>query len=735
MRRTMTRLAAFLKAICCTGLVVASTCAAEPISASGASVDFDRDIRPIFATHCIACHGGVKREGGVSFIDREAVISGAAAVVAGQPDESELVHRVASEDDAYRMPPDGTRLTAEQIAKLRQWIAEGALWPRHWSFEPIDGRLPPNLPSLGTTRNAIDLFVLHRLEANGIDPSPPADPRTLVRRLYLDLLGLPPTPAEVSAYVSDTRPDAYDRLVDRLLASPHFGERWGRHWLDLARYADTDGYEVDKERPHAWYWRDWVIDSINADQPFDQFTIEQLAGDLLPAATAEQLLATAFHRQTLTNKEGGIDEEEYRVYAVMDRVATTATVWLGLTVGCTQCHDHPYDPISQEEYYGLFAFFNNADEIESKHASADGDLELSILKERDEPRTTYLLRRGDFLAPDSEQPVEPHVLSTLHALDPAHGGRLNRLDLARWIIEPDNPLTARVAANDLWMRLFGEGLVRTPEDFGASGERPRHRQLLDWLARAYCDSGWSRKSLIRTIVLSSTYRQSSRFRPELEQIDPRNELLHRQNRIRLEAEIVRDAHLSVGGLLSRRIGGPSVFPPFPEDLKKIDFRSDLNWQASQGEDRYRRGMYTFFKRTLPHPNQTVFDCPDANATAVSRQSSNTPLQALTTLNNIVFLEAARALGNHLAAEAGSGAGGAIESAYQICLARAPAAAERKRLLGLFASSHEYFRQHPQEAREWLGEDQQTNENALSERAAWSVVANTVLNLDEFITRE
>jgi hypothetical protein len=780
----MTTLRRHIAATClCAALIL-------PVGAAPAA-DFERDIRPILQD-CARCHGGIKRQNGLSFLRRADALapadSGARAIVPGKPGESELLRRVAA-TGKERMPPDGKPLPVAQIEALREWIAAGAPWDEHWAFAPLKRQPPPTVKDGAWPRNAIDHFVLRRLEDNGIRPAPPADRTTLIRRLYLDLLGLPPEVRDVDAFRADTRPDAYEKLVDRLLASPHFGERWGRHWLDLARYADSDGYEVDKVRPHAWYWRDWVIRAVNDDMPFDRFTIEQLAGDLLPGAGFAQKLATGFHRQTLTNNEGGIDKEEYRVKAVMDRATTTATVWLGLTVACTPCHDHPYDPLSQREFYGLYAFFNNADEAElslSKEAAArhgweglqtalvdkkssKAEVRLAVLAERDQRRPTYLFHRGDFLRPKQQAEIAPHVPAVLSRdrspLAPREDGRplaeregYSRLDLARWLVSPSNSLTPRVAVNHIWQHLFGQGLVRTPDDFGARGEPPTHPELLDWLASEFSGNGeprgvsprmaggvpggsrpsarlaWSRKALIRLIVTSATYRQSSHHRPELAQTDPQNRLLHRQNRYRAQAEIVRDLHLAVGGLLAPRIGGPSVFPPIPKDLEKISFRSQLSWPTSTGPDRYRRGMYTFFKRSLPEPNLVVFDCPDTTASSVQRGSSNTPLQALTTLNNEVFFEAAQAMARRIVQSETRTDEERVSFAFRLVLARPPTDRERSRLLELLRASRDWYENHADGAARTAGGFRPEGVTA-AEAAAWVATVNVLLNLDEFITRE
>ncbi len=678
-------------------------------------IDFYRDIRPIFAGHCLSCHGGVKRKGGLSLSSLTDAMaktkSGRPLLVRGNPEDSELFRRITHPDPEERMPAGVEPLSESAIQKVRRWIAEGAKWPVHWAFAPTRPVQMPYVRKSNWPRNGIDRFILAALERESIEPSMVAERRTLIRRVCLDLTGLPPSPEEVDHFVNDESSDAYERMVDRLLASPHFGERWGRHWLDLARYADTDGYEVDGERPHAWHWRDWVINAINDDMSIDRFSVEQLAGDLLPHATFSQRLATAFHRQTLVNKEGGIDKEEYRTYAVMDRVNTTATVWLGLTLSCAQCHDHPYDPLSQREYYQWFALFNNADETQLKKGKAV----LEVLAERTEPRTTHLLDRGDFLRPLTNKVIQPGTLAVIPSQNPKRPE--NRLDLARSLVAPTNALTARVIVNHIWMHLFGEGLVRTADDFGVSGEGPSHPELLEWLAQELVRRQWSRKSMIRLIVNSAAYRQSSRHRPELAGLDPENRLLCRQNRYRVQAEAVRDIALHAAGLLSSRVGGPSVFPPIPPDLTKIDFRSDMKWSTSKGEDRYRRGMYTFFKRTLPDPNLTLFDCPDASATAVQRRHSNTPLQALAGLNNEVFVEAAQALAARIMKTCSP-----VDAAFALALGRAPSTHERTRLTQLFETNRNWY-------------ERNHHLTSSTEAAAWTAATSIILNLDEFITRE
>jgi hypothetical protein len=633
-------------------------------------------------------------------------------------------------------------------------------------------------------RNPIDAFILARLEQESVTPSPDADKPTLVRRLFIDLIGLPPTPAEVAEFVNDDSPNAYERLVDRLLASPHYGERYGRNWLDLARYADTDGYEKDLARPHAWRYRDWVIRALNDDMPFDEFTIQQLAGDLLPDATPQQRAATGFHRNTLTNREGGADPEEDRTKQTVDRTNTVGTVWLGLTVGCANCHTHKYDPITQREYFGLYGFFNSIDEVD---VALDGGEDKPIrmgdvrndpprgqgrgrskprefapaVMERKEPRENYLHVRGDFL---TKGPIiEPHTPEVLPPLKPREGEAPaeprtpDRLDLARWIADPANPLTARVAVNRFWQWHFGRGLVNTADDFGTQGERPSHPELLDWLANEFRDSGWRMKRLHKLIVMSATYRQSSAARPELYQRDPYNTWLARQNRLRFEAEIVRDAALASSGLLNREVGGPSVRPPQPPEIAALSYAGSVKWIESKDEDRYRRGLYTWFQRTSPYPTLMTFDAPDSNLTCTRRERSNTPLQALTLLNDVVFVECAQALGRRILQEpmdqivAADGTGGGdsavveqaiiaarLRFAFELCLSRGPTEAELSRLHKLYVDAQYEFEQDPEAAKKLVAEpttDDGPPTTDTPDAAAWFVVARALVNLDEFITRE
>ena len=1021
----------FTPAILATAMVVVPGWAlAATGSAAGSSkkIDFDRDIRPILAENCTNCHGQDEKErkGELRLDVREDPLKdhdGVRPIVPGKPEESELVARIFSTDRDDVMPPPKAKKTLkpEQKEMLKRWIAEGAEYRKHWAFEavaavqaPAAAAQPSRLPSDQSAggplalqdwnTNPIDRFILARLNAEGISPSREADRRTLVRRLSLDLLGLPPTPDDVEAFLSDTASDAYARLVDRLLASPHFGERWGRHWLDLARYADSDGYEKDLARPYAYLYRDWVINAFNRDLPFDEFTIEQLAGDLLPNATEEQKVATGFHRQTLTNREGGVDKEEFRCKATVDRTSTTGTVWLGLTVGCAECHSHKFDPITQHEFYQLYSFFNNASErdipaptaaelaqqdaamevwqtklteleqplqaylqqitherlaeweqtlqLPKEHwtvlpparlaaimegaeeqftaqkdgsivarardgvrtryrivvqppagatgfrlqaladpgksvgSAKDGDFGLSEFyatvelpngevqrvnfaraaaddadeghgaeKIVDNDRTSYwsvsknpkashtavfelaqplnlpegarfelhleffdlgvishyrisattdagpftpdttpdavraivetaseqrteaqwqaLLRyyaetadpegrklnaavlaheatkpalkptlapvmvadtrptfvhiRGDFLQKgDAVQPGTPAFLPPFHP----RGAKADRLDLARWLVSEENPLTPRVRVNHIWRHLFGRGLVGTENDFGTRGDKPTHPELLDWLANDFRTHGWSQKQLVKEIVMSAAYRQSSNWREDLAQRDPLNLLLARQGRFRLEAEAVRDVNLAVSGLLNPKIGGPSIKPPLPPDIAALNYGSSLKWVESTGAEQYRRGLYIHFQRTVPFPMLVTFDAPESNVACTRRERSDTPLQALTLLNDSTAVDCARGLGRRLAVQTG-GLSDQIRYGFELAMARPPEPAELSRLQQFCDWQEKTFRNDPEAARQLLGGK---CDGDPAEPATLVALSRVLLNLDELITR-
>jgi hypothetical protein len=944
------------------------------------NVEFQRDIRPILSNHCFKCHGPAMQEAGLRLDERERATR-RKVIVPGKPADSKMIQRVLREDDERMPPPEvGERLKPAQVELLKKWIAQGAEYAPHYAFiKPKQAPLPA-VTDKSWPRNPIDHFILARLEKEGLKPSGEADRPTLIRRLSLDLLGLLPSPREVDEFVKDQASDAYEKLVDRLLASPHYGERQARHWLDLARYADSNGYTIDGKRA-IWPWRDWVIAAFNKNMPFDQFTIEQLAGDMLPKASREQIIATGFHRNTSFNEEGGTNPEQFRVERTVDRTNTTGSVWLGLTVGCAQCHTHKYDPISHKEYYQLYAFFNSMDEpklpmprpgqeeklralndelarakkqplskpkskedverflaeveketnggwricypkmvtaeqgallnvqedrsvlasgkvgpsetytvqtvapetgiitgvrlealthpslpskgpgrvghgnfvlsqftfetdgvphkfrkavadfsqknydvndvllgdlkkgwainagnpkdtnvdrqavflLDKPHPVREGQafvftlrssdvpagyalgrfriavtfaseriLELPVaaqnivlmdrpkrsakdmatlhkallkapavparvtqlqkeikalenqvdstlvLRETAKPRPTNIQKRGDFLV--LGEAVQPGTFAVLQPLD-VKGRPANRLDLARWLVSADNPLTPRVVVNRIWQQYFGKGLVETENDFGMQGTLPSHPELLDWLAVEFVQAGWDQKRIHRLIVTSAAYRQQSKVRPYVHEKDPQNRLLAQQHRLRLEAEIIRDAALSASGMLTRTIGGPGVYPPQPPEIFAFT-QSNHPWPESKGPDRYRRGMYTFIWRQSQHPLLTTFDAPDAQAACTRRNRSNTPLQALHLANDPVFVEIAGGLGDRITKEGPADDIGRMTYAFQVCYCRGPSKLEQDRLLA------------------YLHQQRQAN----SERA-WMMVARVLLNLDEFVTRE
>ncbi len=782
------------------------------------------DAEKLLKTTCQPCHNAGNRTSGLALDSRDAVLAGGnrgAAVKPGSPDESLLIRAIEQKGD-LKMPPAG-RLKDEQIATLREWVAKNLPWTPatvsakkpgwdHWAFQVPQKAAPPEVRNSAWVRNPIDRFVLARLEQQNVTPSPEADRNTLLRRLSLDLIGLPPTPQEIAAFVSDTSADAYEKVVNRLLASPHYGERLGRHWLDLARYADSDGYTIDAPR-QIWKYRDWVIAALNRDLPFDEFVIEQIAGDLLPHPTTDQLIATGFHRNTTSNYEGGIDFEQYRVEAVADRVATTGAAFLGLTIGCARCHDHKYDPVTQREFYQLFAYFNNTDEISSEAERYDFNrpfLELAtpeevarreayqsqvaqlsreladyvkklstkpvaavdpprhkdhglqervanlralrrrqpqitstlIMRELPAPRPAYIHLGGDFLRHGA--PVTPGVPAVLSAN--AVSG--TRLDLAKWLVDPSNPLTARVTVNRFWQAYFGKGLVESENDFGLLGSKPTHPELLDWLATEFMARGWSQKAIHRLIVTSAAYRQSSHARPDLDEIDPYNRLLARQSRMRLEAEILRDSGLVSSGLFTPTVGGPSVYPPIPEGAMAIT-QVKREWPTATGPDRYRRGMYTFYYRSIPHPGLALFDAPDASSTCTRRVRSNSPLQALTLLNDEAFIEFSRALAKRVLKEAPDGDGARIDHAFLLAMGRKPRSVETERLKKFLAAEREEYRADPTSASLMVvkeqvfdsspggnvAAEQSVDAKQVPEVAAWTALARVLFNLDDFMTRE
>ncbi|MDE0107062.1 MAG: PSD1 and planctomycete cytochrome C domain-containing protein [Bryobacterales bacterium] len=844
-----------------------ATAAVELPPVANRIVDFAADVQPILHTRCYACHGPSVQMNGLRLDRRDAARKGGHSGLAIVPNDSAgsaLILRIASPDEGFRMPPVDPRLSREEVGILRAWIDQGASWPEdsevdaaiasasaseHWAFQPITRPEPPRVRGDEWVRNPIDRFVLAKLESEAIDPSPAADKLTILRRLSLDLIGLPPTWEQAEAFLGDSSPGAYERLVDALLDSKHYGEKWARHWLDLARYADSDGYEKDLARPSAWRWREWVIEALNRDLPFDEFTKLQLAADLLENPTPDQLAATGFHRNTLRNREGGTIYDQSRFEETLDRVNTVATTWLGLTVECAQCHDHKYDPITQEDFYSFYAYFDNLEDtqidaplpgemgpylraraeylrkrkelLEEHHVPdlqpewerqmkiagaspgerTDWDLcydvlfqmtdnggevlnkdpaertfrerevltdyfidwyftvvpkerieqlgfkelrkklkelkstypqlsEARIIRERDKPSKTFLRVRGQWDRQGIE--VAPRPPSFLP--DSAAAGRATRLDLAEWILSTDNPLTARVAVNRMWQEFFGRGLARTSEDFGLQGEAPSHPALLDWLASEFRSNGWRMKRMHRSIVMSATYRQTSHARPDIAERDPDNAWLSRQNRIRLSAEILRDSALRVSGLLYPKIGGPSVYPPQPAGVVDLTYGWDTDrWKDSEGADRYRRGLYTFFQRTAPYPQLMNFDAPDSNRTASRRRRSNTPLQALNLLNDEVFVESARALAIRVLAESPPDWTGRLSRMFQMTLVRKPRSGEAEQLAESFRRQQRILKQAPDEAKKLARIDLRGHE--ATEVAAWVGIGRVLMNTDEFITRE
>lgn len=924
---------------------------AEEVGTVVPDILYNRDVRPILAEHCFACHGpdDEHRKADLRLDSREEVVS-TGVIKPGNSGESEFVKRLKSLDpDEVMPPPDSGVLSQDEKQLLSEWIDRGAEYQKHWAFEPVVKSAPPRIADQSWCVNPIDQFILKRLESEGLKPSIQANRAVLIKRLYVDLIGLLPTPRQVDAFLADDSATAYESLVNELLRSKHYGERWGRHWLDHARYADSNGYTFDNARV-MWPYRNWVIDAINDDMSFDEFTIQQLAGDLLPDPTVEQLTATGFHRNTLINEEGGTDAEQFRVESVIDRTNTTGTVWLALTVGCAQCHNHKFDPVSQHDYYSLFAFFNStvdrnnrgpevtfrnphAREIanldsqlaalkikEKERAVADaatpeewtvlkpikaeaasearfetlqdqsllvsgpnpieeiyevvyragkgrvaafqldvlphealpkggpgrasngnfvmvdvhfedadgnefqlepvaiadysqsqydvsltvdddlksgwaintnqkgnvahwakfllaepivfekptnlrlrlrfnqgthpynlgrfrlssspsrpvvnlvplrrnalearkrkleaGVVKSMVMRELQKPRATHLLTRGDFLRPAAS--VEPAVLGNLYQW-PKSDQTLDRLDLARWLVDSGNPLTPRVIVNRMWEKLFGVGLVETVEDFGAQGAVPSHPALLDWMSAEFVDRGWSQKQILRLIVTSATYRQSSDARMDLQQEDPLNRLLGRQNRLRVDAEIVRDLALSASGKLVPTIGGPSVYPPQPAGVYAFT-QKKKNWPTSQGPDRFRRTMYTFFYRSSPHPMLTAFDAPRFNVTCTRRGRSNTPLQSLMVANDPGLFELAEALADRVISDERSEES-QVSYMFRLAMCRYPSPQELDFLQTFFRDQKRKFTSSI------------AGSEAKTQQYAWVAVARVLMNLDEFITRE
>ena len=757
-------------------MFLASTC-------FGQGVSFRKQVQPLLANRCLACHGPDEnaREADLR-LDTEAGAK-ASAIEPGNADDSELIVRIESDDPDLAMPPagHGKRLTSDEQKLLRDWINQGAPWQGHWAFEPISR---PDVPvdNSGWSKGEIDKFVLRRMKAAGLKQATRADDRTFIRRVYLDLIGIPPQPDQVEQFLNDSSSDRFDKVVDQLLKSRHYGEQMAVAWLDVARFADTNGYQNDFVRS-MWVWRDWVIDAYNQNMPYDQFIIEQIAGDMLPQPTTSQLIASGFNRNNPTVTEGGAIDEEWRIENCVDRTETTAAAFLGLTVGCGRCHDHKYDPISKKEFYEFFAFFNNIDEKgvyterrgnspplihtptpEQVAALSKVDKETEALSEEDpakaelaarrkkliasqqttmvmrerngEYRPTWELNRGQYDQPKKDVDLWPGVPAALPQL--ADDQPKNRLGLARWLVDDRNPLVARVIVNRAWLKFFGRGLVDPPDNFGVQGAPPSHPELLDWLADDFRSHGWDLKRLHRQIVLSATYQQASEATATKIQVDRENRWFSRGPRYRLSAEQIRDSALLISGLLNTEIGGPSVFPYQPDGLwdELAGGANNGPYKQSSGRDLYRRSLYTYRKRTVPHPTTSTFDAPSWEKCQIKRANTNTPLQALALLNDTTYVEAAKKFAERILNEGGQKIDEHIDFAMLAAKSRPPTELERATLKHGFSYYLEFYQEHPNEAKKLLANGESTTDESRSaEMAAMTSVASVILNLDKTMTKE
>jgi mono/diheme cytochrome c family protein len=745
------------------------------------SVEFNRDVRPILSDACFACHGPDqgKREADLR-LDTKAGLDlarEARVIPAEVGDVSELVRRITSGDPDERMPPPGSgrELSPRQIDVLRRWVAQGALWQKHWAYI-VPARVdPPGGPTVGSV---VDRFLSARAQREGLPLAPSADRATLIRRLSLDVVGLPPTPQEVEEFLDDTSPEAYSKVVDRLLASKHYGERMALSWLDLVRFADSVGYHKDSHR-NIWLYRDYVIDSFNENMPFDQFVIEQLAGDLLEGSKFEQYwwkVASGFNRMNQTTSEGGAQAKEYLAKYAADRVRNTAAIFLGSTVGCAECHDHKYDPFTTMDFYSFEAFFADLQErgvghpgetsvpsrqqleqwkqLETELVSLRADdpdsdrikkveAELKTLTDAKswpksvitipgKPRVMRVLPRGNWLD-DSGPEVVPAIPAFLGSLDVE--GRATRVDLAKWISSKGNPLTARVFVNRLWKLFFGQGLSRTLDDVGSQGQWPTHPELLDWLAVEFMDSGWDVRHMVRLIVTTDAYRRSSESTAVQRERDLENQFFARQASYRLDAELVRDNALAIGGLLSRKIGGRSVKPYQPANYW-FRLYKDGNYKQDHGEDLYRRGLYTYWRRSYWHPSLQAFDAPAREECVAERPISNTPQQSLVLLNDPTYVEAARVFATKLIIDGGSTALDRLSLAFRTAVSREPSAMEVAALTRFADQQLSRYSTDETAAKALVavGEHPQPDGISVAELAAWTSVARVILNLHETITR-
>jgi len=736
-------------------------------------VSYNRDVLPILSAKCFACHGVDKSKRKAKLrldVQAEAFAArdGVRAIVPGKLKQSDLIRRIFTADEDEAMPPvgKGQPLNEKEKQILKQWIAEGAVYEQHWAFQAPKKNPLPKSGKWG--RNEIDRFVYARLAKAGLTPQTPASREQWIRRVSLDLTGLPPTINQVDALLADRSDRAFGRVVDRLLNSPRYGERMAIWWLDGARYGDSHGYDNDLENSQ-WPWRNWVIEAFNKNQPFDQFTVEQLAGDLLPNATEDQVLATGFSRNHRINTEDGAIDEEWRTEYVVDRVETMATVWMGLTLNCARCHDHKYDPISQKEFYQLFALFNNLDEkgfinnlrgsaeprvryqarrfeqeaakiknqIKDKKSRAKELAQLDarhptvmIMREMEKPRKAFLLVRGQYDARGEEvSPGLPKILAPL-----PKGEQVTRLSMARWLVSGRHPLTARVVVNRLWEQLFGTGIVESSENLGVQAEWPSHPQLLDWLAVDFVEGGWDVKRLLKQMVISATYRQSHAVDKSRLLRDPKNRLLSRGPRVRLQAEMVRDQALALSGLLVEKIGGPSVRPYQPAGLwEEVEKRG--KYQQSKGKSLYRRTLYTAIRRTVAPPGLVLFDLPSREVCTVRRSRTNTPLQALALMNNVTYVEASKKLAERMMAH-GVTPAERIAWGFRCATLRRAKQAELGVLLGGYQRRLAVYHKAPDSASALLkqGASQVAAVHNNAELAAMTTVASILLNLDEIINK-
>jgi hypothetical protein len=683
-------------------------------------VSYNYDVRPILSDKCFSCHGpdAKKREAGLR-LDLESEAYKALqehpskhALVPGKPELSEVFQRITTTDSSLVMPVASSklpRLTENEIAIIKKWIEQGAKYEPHWAFT-IPKKLPlPTVSDDSWPKNEIDYFILNKMDEKGLSPNKIAEKERLVKRLYMDLIGILPTEAETQSFVNDNSSNAYEKLVDKLLNLPQYGEKMAISWLDIARYADSHGYQDDNYRSQ-WPWRDWVIYAFNKNLSYNEFVTWQLAGDLIPGATKEQILATGFNRNHKITEEGGVIDEEYRIEYAADRTNTFGRSMLALTIECAKCHDHKYDPISQKDYYQIFAFFNNVKEVGlestvggpvtyAKNPRMDitnddvkgilkfinkvdtNKLEVSIMGDLDTARKTYILARGSYAAKTEE--VEPGTPNAVLKFDPSLPK--NRLGLAKWLFDKRNSLTARVFVNRMWQEFFGRGLVKSAADFGMQGNLPTHPALLDWLAVDFRDNGWNIKRLVKQIVLSATYQQSSEISETKKRVDPLNIYWSYAPRVRYSAELVRDMLLSSSGLLNKMIGGPSVKPYQPPGLWELatSGRGILNkYMQDTGQALYRRGMYTFIKRTVPPPSMMMFDGSNRDECQVTRYRTNTPLQALIMLNDPTVLEASKALADKLLQQQ-PGTNTLIEKAFRSILCRKASSKEIETLVSFY----------------------------------------------------